>query len=290
MTEALSFYGGHPPLRRSSKVASKRQIVRTPEKGAVKICEYRPDGVAEGPTVLIAPGWGEGTRVLDIAAKTLATKGRIVVTMDHLRTSAARTNPEDYKSSTLEAVYDHILDQGNDAQIVAHSEGAISTVKMLVRRERMGHQEIPDNVVLAAPAGFIGPDDWINLIGRAVTREMPHALSHSMRSLGGQAIQAAAESAMRRYHVVRNLDLGVREAKEIAMTDLVPDTIELARRGVRFTMISCRQDGIFPYDLMYRHTEPLRAAGVVNWQEADIKHHEFLANPRVLNQINANLD
>jgi pimeloyl-ACP methyl ester carboxylesterase len=292
MIEALSYPGSYPRSRRSTRIHHESGVVSTPERGSVKTHHYRPDGVAEGPTVLIAPGWGEGIRVLDVAARALARQGHIVVTMDHLRTHFARANPEDYKSSTLEAVYDSIVEEGNDVQIVAHSEGAISTVKMLARRSQSAKRNLamPTSVVFAAPAGFIGPDNWIHLIGRAVTREIPGAIAHNLRPLGGRAIQAAAESVTSRYHVMRNIDLGIREAKEIASTDLVPDTIGLSAEGINFTLISCLRDGIFPHELMYRHTQTLRDTRAVRWEEADMEHHEFLANDQVLNQIANCLD
>lgn len=263
-------------------VERQSETVIDPDKGRIPLVCHAAPGVYDGrqpPPLLIANGWGEGCATLERAAAELAQSGRAVYTFNHRRSRAAAGDPEAYKSSTLETIFQAVASQQQPVTVVAHSEGAISAVRMARRLVERREAEGLAGLSLVAPAGLTQLCRPEQLFVRGFFEMMQHTGDLSLvRGLGARGLLSVA------LYALPHTNLGRRELREIAGTDLTDDVRFIAEAGVPVGIIACSRDQLFPVSELRDTASRLQASGVA-YDEIDATHVQFISKPRVVHAI-----
>lgn len=253
--------------------------VNDSEKGPISIYHsYSLKTDIDTPGIIVAPGWGEGHETLSAFSRAIVEDGRNSYTFNHHRHKAAHSDPEAYKSSTLGAVFDEALaDNGNTPlTIVAHSEGAISAVRLAAAMVKQNRSREIRAIQLVAPAGITDVTSAPRLLKRASSEVVGHRQDIGLiRSLGYRSLLQVAR------YTIPHPRLGIAELRAIATTDTREDIEAIAAAGVPVGVLGCLQDKIFPISEMRRNCMELP----VEYDEVDSTHVQFFARKIVQSRV-----
>lgn len=275
------------------KQFAQRQHIRM-AGGDADIVDIKPEHQKSEIPVLWAPSWGVGIEHFKPILEQLVTNGRRVVSLDHPRTGGEPKHAIDKlktlgTASRAESIQ-NIVDDNSFAEVrkalniidtldaagiqktdtIAYSEGAINTIiAALLQPERFR------NIILYAPAGLIGKDNFFRLV-REFTRQdenMPkeHAipvlpeeraraeqLGHTIPeyaeipvTLGRERMATTAGNESQTY-ITKNPYRAFTEVVGISTGQIHDALRELRSKGVHISVMAQVDDPVFPMDRMQK--------------------------------------
>ena len=169
--------------------------------GMAEVVDVRPEHMKDEVPVFLAPGWAISPDVNGPILKVLTDEGRRVVTLDHPTTGGTfdeliKDMPDEvlekYPPAELRKALNIIgvLDtKGIDkTDVIAHSEGAVNTIIAA-----MLNPEKFRSIVLVAPAGMVGDDNYLRLMHGFAGQS--YKAKPSMEGIGQRPAIEATETA-----------------------------------------------------------------------------------------------
>lgn len=224
--------------------------------GTAEVYDYRPDSELQKSAIplMLAPGCGGDEKLYhsDIL-KLLKDFGRRVITLDHPECHAHTHELwKEAQSKGLELKAHNILDiieaKGlPKVDAVAHSEGAINLITVAAR-----NPERFRNIILVAPAGFIGKDSF----GSLALRFAKNFFADRPKTLSGISIteqeKILTPLSSRIKRVLRciygNLFRVLSEIEGIAKSDIYGQLKKLKEAGIKIIIVAPVEDEVFPIE------------------------------------------
>lgn len=225
--------------------------------GDAEIFDLKPEAQKTEVPVFLAPAWACTAEVYRPAIRTLFDSKRRVITMDHPRIGGGMgVIPEDlrrkYPNEELRKALNmlEILDiKGiRKTDIIAHSEGAINAIIAATL-----HPERFRNIVLYAPAGMIGNDNFIRLLKgfAGQFKGRPESMSTVPVTETERGVAKAAGRQAVKY-IAKNPVRSGREAMDIASSQIHEMLRQLHEQGIGIVVMSAVDDPVFPPEKMQR--------------------------------------
>lgn len=214
----------------------------------------RPEVIKEGSLpVLIAGGWSEGTASLQDTADEVLKDGREVITLDHNRSDIKLTSPDNdhpetlHRAETIMTILD--TEQLGRVDVIAHSEGALD-IELAARHYPNRFR----NIILVAPAGMIGKDSMLGLLGR-FSRKVARGYFVDLKEIKQRDPQSAKrfEKAGPEYFKA-NPKKGLREIGAIAASQIDQGLVDLRSKGIKIGLLQSHADRGFPDKKIYENT------------------------------------
>lgn len=164
------------------------------------------------PPLLVVPGWAEGHQSQRDLARVLYRQRRRGLLLDFSGLRAGDGPRETHREVVdKSAALLRVLAATNPGpvDVLAHSEGSLAVVYAARRRP-----DCFNNLVLAMPAGMIGPDSALNL----TLRFLPKLLRGLTRDVGVNPAVATAINRGGLRHISQNPARAWREVKAVAAT------------------------------------------------------------------------
>ncbi len=224
--------------------------------GTAEVYDYLPDlehSKSDIPLIL-APGCG-GDKSLyhEDILQLVKDFGRRVITLDHPARHAHEHEVwKEAQSKGLELKAHNILDiietKGlPKVDAVAHSEGAVNLITAAARAPERFR-----NIVLIAPAGFMGKDSLANLAIRFAKNffaDRPETLSSFPISEQENDRSSLSSKLERVKHCVyENLFRVLSEIQGIVKSDICNQLEELKKAGVDIVIVAAVDDKVFPIE------------------------------------------
>lgn len=224
--------------------------------GTAEVYDYQPSPEIQKSTVplMLAPGCGGDEALYHESIVHLVENfGRRVITLDHPKQREREHEIwEEAPTKGLELKAHNILDvieakelQKTDA--VAHSEGALNLITAAAHAPERFR-----NIILVAPAGFIGKDSLGNLALRFAKNffaGQPETIS-SLPKTDQERAHASLSSKVRRVLncVYGNLFRVLSEIEGIAKSDIHDQLKKLKEAGIHIVIVAPVEDEVFPIE------------------------------------------
>lgn len=261
------------------EVRIDRQVIDS-DHGPVRVTRFYPPmsytwrHTSDEEPIVLSHGWAEGQSITASFADAVAMRGREIVTFDY-PVSRTRIDVQKRRAEVLAGVVESLDSQSVD--MIAHSEGAFAALTI-------ARQGMVRKLLLAAPAGLIGPTSPSALIDRAA-RESAYGVYGKMPD----AIWKTVLNGMKATRYVgQQPRLSLEEIASIARADAKPDLLALSGSSVRLGIVACRHDRIFPPRLLRAHLGD--ALDAMSYRELDTNHFDFLTTKKVQEEILLSLE
>lgn len=228
----------------------KREKLKTPE-GEIELVDIVPTHNSDLAPILLAPGWSENPSTYEKSLRVIFGENRRSLSVGYSqRDGVAHPDAEVRKASLLLHALENKGIEKTD--VIAHSEGAINALlAATMNPERFR------NIVLDKPAGMIGKDSEIALMGRFMKLMIQEAVVRP-KALGDPTGATRAALRTARY-CVENPQRVLKEMDALTSHD-ISDMIRLLKdKGVMVSVISGVDDPLFPVN---RQIDNMRKNGV----------------------------
>lgn len=240
-------------------------------RGSAEAVDVRPEKEKTDVPVFFAPAWGLTPKTYEYSLETLYLAGRRAISLSHPRWGGGKPpagapaerypREELRKAATILEVLEKKGVKKTDA--IGHSEGALNLlIAASLRPEQFR------NIVLLAPAGLIGKDDFSRLLKgfAAQSKRSPSldAVAGDLRKIDkeetSERVGAQANKDVLAY-AAKNTLRALKEAKGIAGSEVHQIINELHKKGVGIAVMATVDDPVFPMDRMQANFSEKRRAG-----------------------------
>lgn len=242
-----------PPAGEPARLGFDRQFDRRRqlevETGWVGCIELDPPRPANRLPLLVVPGWAEGHQSQRDFARVLYRQRRRALLLDFSYLRAGDGPHETHREvSDKSAALLRALAAINPGRVdvLAHSEGSLAAVYAARHRP-----DYFNNLVLAMPAGMIGPDSAVNL----ALRFLPKLVRGLSADVGVNPAAAAAINRDGLRHISQNPARAWREIRAVAAARIDQSLHELRFPGRprpgdfagRIGILQAAGDTVFPH-------------------------------------------
>ncbi len=266
---------------KNQPLRSSQETKYTFEEGSVRVVDYRPEILSDTVPVVIVPGWSENEQTYRKTADVIYGSGRRILSIGQSISNKEPTHgekftPGNYPKVELKKaqVLLKVLEECGveKADVIAHSEGAINAlIAAMLKSDQFR------NIVLDKPAGLIGKDTGVALMGRfmrllvqeAMIRPKPFTDPSSSIRAGVRIARYVAENPTR---IIKEVDAMTR----FEITDLIRT---LHDRGIMFSVISGVDDPLFPVNKQIKHMRESGAPPIEGYYSVVGGHNELSIHP-----------
>jgi pimeloyl-ACP methyl ester carboxylesterase len=210
----------------------------------ITIVDRSPQVLKSPVPVIISPGWSENPDLFDASIDELLQSGRRVIALDYANAQES-TNKSDYPALELgkaEVILGVIDAKGFEkVDVMTKSAGSMSAViAASLKPEKFR------TLVLGSPAGLVGPDKFLNLLGRFSVKVMGDNYK-LLTDSGSRPVMSRIFQEGVKYGL-KNPTRSIAECSAISKAQLQDVLKDLHRKGVRIAVISGVDDPIFPME------------------------------------------
>jgi len=207
--------------------------------------DVRPSEAKSEYPVTVIPGWNATPETWKNNIREIVAAGRRAVSIDaahgsEITINADTSEAELRRMSAVVSALDHLRIQKSD--LVGHSNGGLDALLLA--------HSFPErfrNIVLINPAGLIGSDSFIKLVGR---------FAKEKASTTFQAIKEGTNEENIRINKIGSRSMlnsprwSFKEVQSLANADVVELLREVKQKGVKIVIIHGPDDPVFPFERM----------------------------------------
>lgn len=225
------------------------QTVEFPQ-GYVTIVDVEPHNPVDQTPILLAPGWSENEKTYKKSMRTIFSGNRRGISLSHPGRGGAVDEIEDFPEVEVRHA-EEILGVLNLKGIertdaIFHSEGALSGLIAASLRP-----ELFRNVVLDKPAGLIGYDGKMKLVGRFIKLLAQEGLERKPLSFTDPT-NSFSSSLRTITYMMLHREL-FNELEALTSMDIVGLIHNLEEQGVMIAVIAGPSDPLFPVKRQIEH-------------------------------------
>ncbi len=247
-------------------------------QGSFEVIDVAPETQKTEVPVLIAPGFGEGPKALELNMKTFYENGKRTLTFDAphgVRVEGAEKKLDANEFAAREyrkaAALKAVIGKKNLDKVdgVGHSEGCIYLVLAALE-----HPERFRSLVLVNPGGMVGEDNFLSLVARAYEHQKAQTRQAKVDSRVAAIIEATRGE--RTKNVTMSPLQSVDAARAIAATQIHELLVDLKSKGIGIAVIHGVHDLIFPMERVQKMAKTEQLDGFYSVKGG---HSEFLLHP-----------
>lgn len=247
--------------------------------GDLEVTDLVPETLKDDVPIIVIPGWGETPVTHKDTLNTIANLGRRVIAIKVPRWGGAETQDRYQQSeyNKARALIDTLNKKEiKTADIIAHSEGALSTI---IAAEILAEERQPErirSIVFVEPVGLIGKDKLRDLIGRWSSMMGKGGVRFFRDSRKKNMSRAFTEAAK---YVSSNPIRTLKEARVISASDIYESLSNLKENGIGVSVIHAVDDTLFPMEKVLEAAKAKGGTNTIGFYSVKGDHREISVYP-----------